>query len=229
MKTAFFQAIELIFSGDRQLLQILSVTMKMSLSSSALALLIGVPIGVLLGSFLFKGRQIFIIINRTLMGLPPVVCGLFCYLLFSGVGPLRHLHLLYTVTGMVIAQVLLLTPLVIGNMEVYVSAYAPSVWESAIGMGLTRRRTVMLLMNEGQYQILAVYLLVFGRALAEVGSVSMVGGAIAFKTNVMTTAIMNYTNMGNFMMAMALGIILLTVSLILNIGAYIFQRRLKIG
>lgn len=229
MKTAFFQAIELIFSGDRQLLQILSVTMKMSLSSSALALLIGVPIGVLLGSFLFKGRQIFIIINRTLMGLPPVVCGLFCYLLFSGVGPLRHLHLLYTVTGMVIAQVLLLTPLVIGNMEVYVSAYAPSVWESAKGLGLTRRKTVLLLMNEGQYQILSVYLLVFGRALAEVGAVSMVGGAIAFKTNVMTTAIMNYTNMGNFMMAMALGIILLTVSLILNIGAYIFQRRLKIG
>ena len=229
MKTAFFQAIELIFSGDRQLLQILSVTMKMSLSSSALALLIGVPIGVLLGSFLFKGRQIFIIINRTFMGLPPVVCGLFCYLLFSGVGPLRHLHLLYTVTGRVIAQVLLLTPLVIGNMEVYVSAYAPSVWESAKGLGLTRRKTVLLLMNEGQYQILSVYLLVFGRALAEVGAVSMVGGAIAFKTNVMTTAIMNYTNMGNFMMAMALGIILLTVSLILNIGAYIFQRRLKIG
>ena len=229
MKTAFFQAIELIFSGDRQLLQILSVTMKMSLSSSSLALLIGVPIGVLLGSFLFKGRQIFIIINRTFMGLPPVVCGLFCYLLFSGVGPLRHLHLLYTVTGMVIAQVLLLTPLVIGNMEVYVSAYAPSVWESAKGLGLTRRKTVLLLMNEGQYQILSVYLLVFGRALAEVGAVSMVGGAIAFKTNVMTTAIMNYTNMGNFMMAMALGIILLTVSLILNIGAYIFQRRLKIG
>ena len=229
MKTAFFQAIELIFSGDRQLLQILSVTMKMSLSSSALALLIGVPIGVLLGSFLFKGRQIFIIINRTFMGLPPVVCGLFCYLLFSGVGPLRHLHLLYTVTGMVIAQVLLLSPLVIGNMEVYVSAYAPSVWESAKGLGLTRRKTVLLLMNEGQYQILSVYLLVFGRALAEVGAVSMVGGAIAFKTNVMTTAIMNYTNMGNFMMAMALGIILLTVSLILNIGAYIFQRRLKIG
>ena len=229
MKTAFFQAIELIFSGDRQLLQILSVTMKMSLSSSALALLIGVPIGVLLGSFLFKGRQMLIIINRTFMGLPPVVCGLFCYLLFSGVGPLRHLHLLYTVTGMVIAQVLLLTPLVIGNMEVYVSAYAPSVWESAKGLGLTRRKTVLLLMNEGQYQILSVYLLVFGRALAEVGAVSMVGGAIAFKTNVMTTAIMNYTNMGNFMMAMALGIILLTVSLILNIGAYIFQRRLKIG
>ena len=229
MKTAFFQAIELIFSGDRQLLQILSVTMKMSLSSSALALLIGVPIGVLLGSFLFKGRQIFIIINRTFMGLPPVVCGLFCYLLFSGVGPLRHLHLLYTVTGMVIAQVLLLTPLVIGNMEVYVSAYAPSVWESAKGLGLTRRKTVLLLMNEGQYQILSVYLLVFGRALAEVGAVSMVGGSIAFKTNVMTTAIMNYTNMGNFMMAMALGIILLTVSLILNIGSYIFQRKLKIG
>lgn len=229
MKTAFFQAMELIFSGDRQLLQILSVTMKMSLSSSILALLIGVPIGVLLGSFLFKGRQILIIINRTFMGLPPVVCGLFCYLMFSGVGPLRHLHLLYTVTGMVIAQVLLLTPLVIGNMEVYVSAYAPSVWENARGMGLTRRKTALLFMNEGQYQILAVYLLVFGRALAEVGAVSMVGGAIAFKTNVMTTAIMNYTNMGNFTMAMALGIILLTVSLILNIAAYIFQRRLKIG
>lgn len=227
MKTAFLQAAALLFEGNRQLMQIVSVTLRMSLSSTLLALLLGVPAGIALGSFSFKGKNILSVLVRTLMGLPPVVCGLVCYLLFSGVGPLRKLRLLYTVTGMVIAQVILITPLVINSMETYISPLASLVRESAKGLGLTRRRTMGLLINESRSAILSSALLALGRALAEVGAVSMVGGAIAYKTNVMTTAIMNFTNMGSFTMALALGIILLLISLVINIGAALLGRRLR--
>ena len=226
MKTAFLQAVQLLLSGSDQLANIIEVTLRMGISSSLISLLIGIPLGVLLGSFSFPGRRALVIANRTLMGLPPVVCGLICYMLFSGVGPLRHLKLLYTVKGMIIAQVILITPLIIGNMESFVSAVAPPIRETARGMGLSAGRTVLLLMNESQYQILSTYLFGLGRAFAEVGAVSMVGGAIAYKTNVMTTAIMNYSNMGDFTLALALGIILLGISLLLNILASLIHGRL---
>ena len=226
MKTAFLLAVQLLLSGSDQLANIIEVTLRMGISSSLISLLIGIPLGVLLGSFSFPGRRALVIANRTLMGLPPVVCGLICYMLFSGVGPLRHLKLLYTVKGMIIAQVILITPLIIGNMESFVSAVAPPIRETARGMGLSAGRTVLLLMNESQYQILSTYLFGLGRAFAEVGAVSMVGGAIAYKTNVMTTAIMNYSNMGDFTLALALGIILLGISLLLNILASLIHGRL---
>ena len=148
MKTAFLQAVQLLLSGSDQLANIIEVTLRMGISSSLISLLIGIPLGVLLGSFSFPGRRALVIANRTLMGLPPVVCGLICYMLFSGVGPLRHLKLLYTVKGMIIAQVILITPLIIGNMESFVSAVAPPIRETARGMGLSAGRTVLLLMNE---------------------------------------------------------------------------------
>lgn len=225
MKTALLQAIELLLSGSFQLRNIIAVTMQMSLSSSLLSLLLGVPAGVLLGSFSFPAKRALVVVNRTLMGLPPVVCGLLCYLMFSGVGPLRHLELLYTVRGMVIAQVILITPIVAGTMESGVSGIAPVIRETASGLGLGFWRTLLLVINESRYQIFSTYLLALGRALAEVGAVSMVGGAIAFKTNVMTTAIMNYTNMGDFTLGLALGMILLGISLVLNIAVALMQRR----
>lgn len=225
MKTAVLQAFALLAAGDRQLGIILSVTLRMSLASSVIALLLGAPLGILLGSFAFPGKRALVVANRTLMGLPPVVCGLLCYLMFCGVGPLRHLRLLYTVGGMVVAQVLLITPVVVGSMETCLSASAPAIRETCRGMGLSTLRTLLLLMNESQYQLVSTYLLGLSRALAEVGAVSMVGGAIAYKTDVMTTAIMNYTNMGDFTMALALGIILLGVSLALNVAAALLQRR----
>lgn len=125
MKTAVLQAFALLAAGDRQLGIILSVTLRMSLASSVIALLLGAPLGILLGSFAFPGKRALVVANRTLMGLPPVVCGLLCYLMFCGVGPLRHLRLLYTVGGMVVAQVLLITPVVVGSMETCLSASAP--------------------------------------------------------------------------------------------------------
>ena len=227
MGSALHKAILLILSLDKELLNILSTTARVSLSSSILALLIGVPIGLWLGSSRFPGRGGLVIINRTLMGMPPVVCGLLFYLLFSGVGPFRHLKLLFTVRIMILAQVVLITPIVIGTMETYVRELAPSLRENALGLGFSAGKTFLLLLNESVYPILSSYLLAFARAIAEVGAVAMVGGALAWKTNVMTTAIMQYTNMGNFTLGIALGIILLTLSLMVNIVLSVLQGRLS--
>ena len=227
MQSAIAKAIDLIITGNAELVSILSVTARMSLASSLIALLIGVPLGILLGSARFKGRGILLVVNRTLMGLPPVVCGLLFYMLFSGVGPFGRLKLLFTVGLMIAAQVVLITPIVIGNMETYVSGISDAVRENARGLGLGRFKTFLLLANECVYQIFSVYLLAFARAIAEVGAVSMVGGAIAWKTNVMTTAIMQYTNRGDFSLGIALGIILLAVSLAVNVFISLLQRRLS--
>ena len=227
MKTSVIKAIQLILSMDAELLDILSVTAKMSLQSSVIALLIGVPVGILLGACKFPGRNVLLVANRTLMGMPPVVCGLLFYMLFSGVGPFRHLKLLFTVKIMIMAQIVLITPIVVGSMETYVSAIAPTVRETAKGLGLGGFKTFSLLCNECVYQIISTYLLAFSRSIAEVGAVSMVGGAISWKTNVMTTAIMQYTNRGNFTLGVALGLILLTLSLIVNIIISLMQRSLS--
>ena len=227
MQTAVEKAIALILSGDRELGNILLVTARTSLSSSLIALLLGAPLGIWLGACRFRGRQVLVVLNRTLMGMPPVVCGLFLYLLFSGVGPFGKMKLLFTVTIMVIAQVLLITPLVVGNLETYVAGVAPAVRETALGLGLGGGKTFLLLANECVYPIFSTYLLAFARAIAEVGAVSMVGGAIAWKTNVMTTAIMQYTNRGNFSLGIALGLILMAVSLLVNSAVSLLQGRLS--
>ena len=225
VKTSLIKAVQLILSADAELLDILSVTAEMSIQGSLLALVIGLPIGIWLGACKFPGRSVLLIANRTLMGMPPVVCGLLFYMLFSGVGPLRHMKLLFTVDIMILAQVVLITPIVVGTMETYVSAVAPAVRETAKGLGLGGLRTFWLLCNESVYQIISAYLLAFARSIAEVGAVSMVGGAIAWKTNVMTTAIMQYTNRGSFTLGVALGIILMTLSLIVNVVISLLQRR----
>ena len=224
MGSAFTRALELLFSGDALLTSIIKVTLTMTFFSSCTALLLGAPYGVWLASGRFPGRRGLIILNRTFMGLPPVVCGLFRYMLFSGVGPLRALKLLFTVAGMVVAQVLLITPIIAGSMETALSPLVGSIRESASGLGLSRGKTFLLTLNESKYALFSSYLLGFGRAMAEVGAVSMVGGAIAYKTNVMTTAIMMYTNMGNFSYALALGLLLLIISLIVNVLAHLLQR-----
>ena len=227
MQTAFEKAIMLILSKDAELLNILSVTAKMRLQSSVIALLLGLPIGIWLGACKFPGLNVLLVANRTLQGMPPVVCGLLFYMLFSGVGPFRHLKLLFTVEIMIMAQIVLITPIVVGNMETYVAGVAPAVRETAKGLGLGKLKTFLLLCNECVYSIISAYLLAFSRSIAEVGAVSMVGGAISWKTNVMTTAIMQYTNRGNFTLGVALGLILLTLSLIVNIVISLMQRRLS--
>jgi tungstate transport system permease protein len=128
---------------------------------------------------------------------------------------------------MIAAQVVLITPIVIGNMETFAAGVAPTLRETARGLGFSRARTFGLLANECVYPIFSTYLLGFSRAIAEVGAVAMVGGAIAWKTNVMTTAIMQYTNMGNFSLGIALGLILLAISLVVNAVFSLMQWRLS--
>ena len=227
MGSALQQAIELIASGNDTLFQIIGVTLRMSLTSSLVALLIGVPLGVLLTNCKTVFGKVIIVLNRTMMGLPPVVCGLLCYLMFCGVGPLRHMDLLYTVEGMIVAQIILITPLVAGNIESLARNMIETVQETARGLGMPRWKVALLVVSECRYQVFTTYILGLGRGLAEVGAVSMVGGAIAYKTNVMTTAIMMYTNQGDFKMAIALGIILIAMFLIMNIVVYCFQARVS--
>ncbi len=227
MGSAFQEAIDLIRSADPELLNILSTTARVSLTSSVIALLLGVPLGILYGAGRFPGRRALLVLNRTLMGMPPVVCGLLFYLLFSGVGPFRHWKLLFTVPIMILAQVVLITPIVVGTMETFVADVAPSVRETAKGLGFGSGKRFRLLANECVYPIFSAYLLAFARAIAEVGAVAMVGGAIAWKTNVMTTAIMMYTNRGSFTLGIALGLILLTLSLTVNVALSLMQGRLS--
>lgn len=227
MKTALAEAVDLILKGDLELLNILSTTAKMSLASSILALLIGVPLGIWLGATRFRFRQVLVIYNRTMMGMPPVVCGLLFYMLFSGVGPFGPWKLLFTVKLMIIAQIVLIVPLVVSNMESHVSSVIGPIQETARGLKLGHFKTFLLLMNESTYQIFSTYLLAFARAVAEVGAVSMVGGAIAWKTNVMTTAIMLYTNKGDFSLGIALGLILMVISMCINACITLVQRRLS--
>ena len=141
MHSALDKAMQLILSADKELCDILEVTARLSISSSLIALLIGVPIGIWLGTAKFKGQSILLVINRTLMGMPPVVCGLLFYMLFSGVGPFRHLKLLFTVKIMIMAQVVLITPIVIGNMESYVAGISEGIKETAKGLGIKSGKT----------------------------------------------------------------------------------------
>ncbi|MBR5382035.1 MAG: ABC transporter permease [Oscillospiraceae bacterium] len=227
MRTALQQALELIIGGSGELSNILLVTARVSLTSSLVSLIVGVPICKQLGTKNFFGLRALVVISRTLMGMPPVVCGLLFYMLFSGVGPFGRYKLLFTVEIMILAQVVLIIPLVVSNMETYVSRISDQVRETAGGLGLRGLRVFLLLANESVYQIFTTYLLAFARAVAEVGAVSMVGGAIAWKTNVMTTAIMLYTNRGSFTLGVALGLILMVISLAVNILVTLLQRRLS--
>jgi len=226
MKTSIIRAFNLILNPTEELLNILGTTAKMSLSSSLIALIIGVLIGIWLGNTRSKLKSGLIVINRTLVGMPPVVCGLILYILFSGVGPFRHLQWMYTVQLMVLAQVLLITPIVISTMETNISEVSGPINETCSGLGLSKGKKLKLVLNESVYYVFSAYLMAFSRAIAEVGAVAMVGGAIAWKTNVMTTAIMMYSNRGDFTLGIALGIILLILSFIVNIAVTLIQRRL---
>lgn len=226
MGSALEKAIELILSGNAELADILLVTARMTLPSSLIALAIGVPLGVLLGSCVFPGRRFLTVLNRTMTGMPPVVCGLIFYLLFSGVGPFRSARILFTVRIMILAQIVLITPIVAGCMESFLADISPGILETGRGLGLGKRKLLGLLINESRYQIVSAYLLGFSRSIAEVGAVSMVGGAISWKTNVMSTAIMEYTNKGNFEMGIAIGVILMVISFIVNLAVSLLQERI---
>ena len=223
----FKQAFELIFHDNSELVQIILTTLVMSFFSTGISSVIGIPLGVALGHSKFRGKGIVIRILNTLMSLPPVVAGLIVFMLFRSIGPFGFLHLMFTVPVMVIAQVLLITPVICGLAASASEEKALLLTETAIGIGLTKKMQTKLLIKECAGQFVSIILMGFGRSIAEVGAVSMVGGNIQFKTRVMTTAIMLEANKGDFEKALALGIILLFISFAVNIIAYTLKEKIK--
>ena len=213
----------MLFGGDPELRQIIGITLQMSFFSTTISSLLGIPLGVMIGASEFRSKRWVQRIMNTLMGLPPVVAGLVVYLILSRSGPLGSLKLLYTVTAMVIAQVVLITPIITGLTSTIVSIRAPLIQETAAGIGLSRSKRMLYTIYECRLQFISIVLAGFGRSIAEVGAVQIVGGNIQFKTRIMTTAIMMQTNMGQFEFAIALGIVLLIISFIINAVVQRFQ------
>ncbi|MGI6220307.1 MAG: ABC transporter permease [Coriobacteriales bacterium] len=215
----------MLFTPGSELSQIVLLTLKMAVFSTVISVVIGIPLGMCIGYYRFRGRRVLLRVLNTLMGLPPVLAGLIVFFILSRSGPLGSLRLLYTLSAMVTAQVLLITPIVCGLSATAISSIAPRVHETAHGMGIRRFRELACLLFECRSQLLSVAFVAFGRSIGEVGAVMLVGGNVQYKTRVMTTAIMLETNKGNFEYAVALGIVLLVVSFIINALALTLQER----
>jgi len=218
------EAFEMLLNMDRELLQIIGVTLRMSFFSTLISCLVGMPMGVIMAKSSFRGKRTVRKITGTFMGLPPVVAGLIVYMLFTRYGPFGSLGLLFTVEIMVVAQCMLIIPVVINLTESILSVNVKSLTETAKGLSFSKWKTSLLLLTENRFSLISVVLTAFGRSIAEVGAVSLVGGNIQWKTRVMTTAIMLETNKGNFTFALALGIVLLLISLAVNILASFLTR-----
>ena len=210
------EIIAMLLSPESELRQIIGVTLRMSLFSTIIALLIGVPLGTIIALSSFPGKRLLLRLVHTLMGLPPVVAGLVIFMLLSRSGPLGELQLLFSITAMVLAQVLIITPIVIGQTVAIVDTRLPLVKETAWGIGLSRSRQLLFMLYECRLQLFSVVFIGFGRAISEVGAAQIVGGNIQWHTRVMTTAIVLETNRGNFNLAIGLGVVLLIIAFIVT-------------
>jgi tungstate transport system permease protein len=215
---AFGQAFALIVAFDANLIEIIALSLRVTLSAVAVACLIGLPLGAVLAVGRFPGRMIAVVLINALMGLPPVVVGLSVYLMLSAAGPLGVLQLLYTPTAMIIAQVLLVTPIIAALTRQVVEDLHGEYDELLRSMGTSRTGTVATLLWDARYSLLTAALAGFGRALAEVGAVLIVGGNIDHVTRTMTTAIALETSKGELALALGLGIILVSLSVIVSAG-----------
>ena len=215
---AIGEAFGLIAAFDADLVEIIALSLRVTLSAVAVACLIGLPLGAVLAVGRFPGRTIAAVLVNALMGLPPVVVGLSVYLLLSAAGPLGGLQLLYTPTAMIIAQVLLVTPIIAALTRQVIEDLHGEYDELLRSMGTSRSGTVATLLWDARYSLLTAALAGMGRALAEVGAVLIVGGNINHVTRTMTTAIALETSKGELALALGLGIILVTLSVILSAG-----------
>lgn len=218
-------ALELIGEADAELLGIVALSVRVSLTASIIALLIGAPIGVLLAITRFRGRQVIIVLTNALLGLPPVVVGLALYLLLSRSGPLGAAGLLFTPAAMVIAQTLLATPIVVALVHRPASLLWAEYGDLARIDGLSALRSMTLLFALGRTSLLTAFLAAFGRAIAEVGAIIIVGGNIRGFTRTMTTAIALETSKGDLPLALGLGLILLALSVAVSTVAFLLVGR----
>jgi tungstate transport system permease protein len=222
---SLFTALSLIGSLDPELLGIVGLSLRVSLSASVIALLIGAPFGAFLAMARFRGRQAIIVLTNALLGLPPVVVGLALYLLLSRSGPLGPAGVLFTPTAMVIAQTLLATPIVVALVHRPTASLWAEYADLAHTDGLSLPRSIALLFALGRSSLLTAFLAAFGRAIAEVGAIIIVGGNIRGYTRTMTTAIALETSKGDLSLALGLGLILLTLSIAVSTVAFLLVGR----
>lgn len=197
-------------------LDAIKVTFIMAISSTFISAVLGITLGLLLERLDFFGKKILIRINRTLMGVPPVVIGLMVYLLLMRRGPLGSLSLLFTIRGMILAQTLIITPIISGMVYAHAARTAPSIRQFARTMGASKWQTNLLLVKEMKHEIYFAIVTGFGRSISEVGAVMLVGGNIKGSTRTMTTAISLLKSQGIFTEGVTLGIILLVMAFILQ-------------
>ena len=216
-------ALRLIGGLDPGLLGIVALSVTVSLSAVAIAAVLGLPLGAAVALGRFPGRRGVIVTLNALMGLPPVVVGLFVYLLLSRAGPLGSLGLLFTPSAMVIAQAILITPIVAALARQVVEDAWAEYQEQLRSLGAPPRRALWTLLWDTRFSLVTVVLAGFGRAAAEVGAVIMVGGNIEGVTRVMTTAITLETSKGDLPLALGLGLILMTLVLAANTAAYVIK------
>lgn len=210
------RAFALIAQGDPVLRDVVGLSLYVTLSATTIACAIGLPLGAVVGGTQFAGRGVVIIFLNALMGLPPVVVGLVVYLLLSASGPLGVLGLLYTPAAMIIAQTILITPIVAALTVQVTSDMHREYREQFRSMGVGKLARIGALMWDARLALVPVALAGFGRAVAEVGAVMIVGGNINHVTRVMTTSIALETSKGNLELALALGIVLLLIALLVN-------------
>ncbi len=212
----FSRALSLILNGDAELWAIVLLSLKVSLFAVLISALIGMPVGAALAVARFPGRRVLIVLMNALMGFPPVVVGLLVYLMLSRSGPLGVLELLYTPTAMIIAQVVLVTPIVAALTRQVVEMLAEEYSEQLRSLGVSRLASVPVLLWDARLALITALLAGFGRAIAEVGAVIIVGGNINHVTRVMTTTIALETSKGNLALALALGAILIGIAVAVN-------------
>ncbi|MDO9043738.1 MAG: ABC transporter permease [Methanobacteriaceae archaeon] len=211
------QAINLILTLNPELVEITTRTLFISLSATFIAALIAIPLGGLINFKKFKGKRSLINLIQTLYSLPTVLVGLFVFLLLSQQGVFGDLNLLFTPTGMIIGQTLLILPILIGFTITALKTVGKDLTDLSISLGASEFQTIYTIMREAKYAIMAAVILGFGRAISEVGVAIMIGGNIRGATRVITTTISLETSKGNLELSIALGIILLGIALIINL------------
>lgn len=222
---AFELALGLVYPIDPTLLEIVLLSLRVSLSAALLACLLGMPIGALLATARFPGKWLITLLVNTLMGMPPVVIGLLVYIMLSSAGPLGWLQWLYTPRAMIAAQVILITPIIAALAREVMSDTHRELREQLQSLCVPPLAAVLTLLYETRYSLLTVALAGFGRAIAEVGAVMIVGGNIAHLTRVMTTAIALETSKGDLALALALGIVLMALALLVNSAVLLLKSR----
>ena len=222
---AFVTALQLLLTFDENLVQIVGLSLQVSLSAVGFAVLIGLPLGAALALFKFPGRDVLVISLNALMGLPPVVVGLVVYLMLSRAGPMGVFGLLFTPTAMIIAQTILVTPIIAALTRQVVADLWVEYSEQMRSLGAGPLKAIPALLFDARFTLVTAVLAGFGRASAEVGAVMIVGGNIDHVTRVMTTTIALEVSKGDLALALGLGIVLISLSLAINAATYTVKQR----